>query len=175
MHAHMHKRVDVVKLWNQARVRFPNFEIRYLGKEQQRNRPEYIYSQIVMVHRRCLLLYVIFSYHISFYGYSFRRILPYFLSQGIQSPSPSFVVCGTIGRLKCQIFAWLTQGRNVSRTPWYVSRTPWYVSRTPWYVSRILIKKLPTSALIKFKTHRRNSRIKLKLSTRTHNNDLQNM
>ena len=58
----MQKRVDVVKPWNQARVRFPNFEIRYLGKEQERNRPWYIYSRIVMIHRRCLLLYVILRY-----------------------------------------------------------------------------------------------------------------
>ena len=39
----MQKRVDVVKPWNQARVRFPNFGNHYLGKEQQRNWPGYIY------------------------------------------------------------------------------------------------------------------------------------
>ena len=67
--AYMQQRVDVVKPWNQARVRSPDFEIRYLGKKQQRNRPGYIYSRIVMIHRRRLLLYAIFSSHISLYLY----------------------------------------------------------------------------------------------------------
>ena len=77
--------------WNQARVRSPIFEIRYLGKEQQRNRPGYIYSRIVMIHRRCLCMsyfrfifrskvirdiFIYTAQFIEFYGYS---ILPYFI------------------------------------------------------------------------------------------------
>ena len=76
----MQKRVDVVKPWNQARVWFLNFEIHYLGNEQQTNRPGYIYSRIVISYfaLKSLKIHLYAARFIAFYGFSFCRFLAYF-------------------------------------------------------------------------------------------------
>ena len=101
--------------WNckiELRVRFPYFEIRYLRKQQQRNRPGYnlfpnrlsyfalksleIHTPIQLDLKRIFAAFLLYILRICFLNIFavFYHILSYFcLSPGSLSPSPGFVVC----------------------------------------------------------------------------------